>query len=163
MNGFLTDGTRRRSVATAMGGSSTVAANWAHTGHPLSPQLPPNRSRGLGEAHCPRARPQFGFEHDRRRGSNLTAETAMVCNVQSTRVLVNGRDSRRSRRAPICSCRDPGLLNRFHDLRGWISGRSELHGARWGRSPALGWNGIERTYGARNDAKGTAEPQGDPI
>jgi hypothetical protein len=104
-------------VATAMGGSSTVAANWAHTGHPLSPQLPPNRSRGLGEAHCPRARPQFGFEHDRRRGSNLTAETAMVCNVQSTRVLVNGRDSRRSRRAPICSCRDPGLLNRFHDLR----------------------------------------------
>jgi hypothetical protein len=28
---------------------------------------------------------------------------------------------------------------------------------------ALGWNGIERTYGARDDAKGTAEPQGDPI
>ena len=28
---------------------------------------------------------------------------------------------------------------------------------------ALGWNGIERTYGARDDAKGTAEPQGNPL
>jgi hypothetical protein len=32
LDGFLTDGMRRRSVATAMGGSSTVAANWARTG-----------------------------------------------------------------------------------------------------------------------------------
>jgi hypothetical protein len=28
---------------------------------------------------------------------------------------------------------------------------------------ALGWKGIEQTYGARNDAKGTAEPQGNPL
>jgi hypothetical protein len=63
----------------AMGGSSTVAANWARTGHPPSPQSPPSRSRGLGEAHYPRARPQFGFEHDRRQGGRLSAPPHSLC------------------------------------------------------------------------------------